>query len=248
VLKTYKSFIIFLILLLTGGSGYTQDSIEDKNQEIIKQLEAKGLTKEKLAQMMKEVEKHNPQEKENFEALRNGELSPEEAQELMKRSFSNLPPETQAKVMGASGMDPKKIAASMDKGLEVFRSLSYEEAHSHIKKKMDSSKLAGVLSKIPKSSEFVTNFLRDKEAPKKFFGILGDRKRLLTFAGCSLFIMVVSWLIKKKRKNQDLPFGEAMTKGIFHFLFFTGLKLALVGFFFHPEITPLIRIFKETYS
>lgn len=263
VLKKSQILFIALVLLFSGGLFADDDkeysyvegegTSEIEKEEVAEEADPPPaqatINQQKLQEMIADFKKYNPDKADDFDKLQTGGLSPQEAQELLIKSMSKLPKNLSKKYTGGSGMPLGKNAEkAMSAGLDAFKSLPYDTALGHIKTKIDSSKAAWAFKKIPKSYELVTNFLRDDVAPKKFFAIVKDRKRLVIFGLCSISLIVVGAIVKRRRKAKNLPFGEAFSKGVTHFFFFTSLKIALIWFFFHPEITPLIKVFKQTYS
>lgn len=236
-----------MFLLLAGGTLYSQEGEQDQQQQIQQKLKKSGISQTQFQEMLSDLEKYNP---EDIKKIQSGELSPQESEALLKKALSNMPKEVVQKYtgVGKGGMLNEKAEKAVTAGLETFRSMPYDKAYGHIKTKVDASKAAFILKKIPKSYAFITNFLRDEVAPKKFFGIIKDRKRLVTFGALSFGVIFIGWLVKRKRKKKQMALGEAFFKGFTHFIFFTGLKVVLIFYFFGAEIKPIVRVFKETYS
>ena len=263
-----KTLLIFLLVFLLGGPVYSQDDLSgdidslesdmtttdevkrdaegmelfEQKQNIDAALAKKGIKKEDLKGMMEELQKANP---EGFRKMQAGELSPEESSAMMKEAFSKLPPETVAKIMGGtSDMIGNKLKA-VSTGLNA---VPYETALANIRKQVDASKAAPFFKMIPRSHEFLTHFLRDEKASAKFFGIVKNRDRLITFAAINIFLMFVSWRIKARRKKMKLSAAESFSKGLFHFIIFTFIKLGVIWYFFSLEIKPIWAVIQKTYA
>lgn len=229
-----------------SGTKIREVEPEQDNEALAQALAKQGMSKKDLQVMIEELKNNNP---ENFEKINSGKLSKEESEALMQEMFSNLPEETLKKLTGGSGgLTGAKVEQVMEKGLSSIRNVPYDVAYKHIKEKVDKSKAAPIIKKIPKSYTFLTNFLRDEQAPKMFFNILKDKQRLTFFAFASISLIVIGFLIKRRRKNKNLPFGEAFVQGFSHFFIFTGLKVGVFFYFFHPEIAPVWRIIRQTYN
>lgn len=255
VLKKYQKYSILLTLLLAVGfciNAQEYDYVEGNDpteKEIVEIIEEEkeehGIDPNKMESMLGDLKKYSPEE---FKQIESGTLSKEEATALMQNAFLNLPPEIQKK--HASGLktgSSKNIEAQVNKNLKSFRKVPYATAYKAIKQKMNKSRLAVLYNRIPKSAEFATKFLQDKEAPKQFFSIAKDKKRLVMFATCTVGLFIFGFILKRKRKAKNLSFGESFTKGIFHFFIFNGLKLLLVYLFFGNELAPTLRVIKSTY-
>lgn len=216
--------------------------LHDQKIKIEAALQNKGIKKEDLNNLMLELSKSNP---EGFDKMKRGELSPEESSAMMKEAFSKLPKETVAKLMGSTTalLDNKLKALS-----EGLNSVPYETALENIKTQVNASKAAPLFKIIPKSHEFLTNFLRDHEASSKFFGVIKDRERLYVFAGINILLLLIGWRLKVGRKKMNYSTGESFSKGFSHFLVFSSLKLLVFWYFFSPEVKPIWAVIQKTYS
>lgn len=140
-----------------------------------------------------------------------------------------------------------KKQKEFEASLASFREAPYEQAYEHIKNKGQKSKAAPLFNKIPKFYTLATNFLRDEEAPIKFFGILKDKRRLVSFTLITFSLMIIGHFLKKRRKKKQLNLGESFMASFGQFFFFTGLKLVLFFYFFRSEIMPTWRVIKMSY-
>ncbi len=267
-----KIFTVLILVLLLGGPVFSQDdagldieSLESDvstseelgldqeavleedplpggNAKLNKELKEKGISKNDIGTMLESLRKIDP---EGFRKMEAGELSTEETNEMMKNALSKLPNKDVMKLMGGtSDLLAEKLKA-VTKGLS---SVPYETALENIRTQVDKSKAAPLFKMVPKSHEFLTHFLRDEEATSKFFGIVKDRKRLLTFAGVNIFLMFIGWRLKAHRKKMNYSAAEAFSKGFRQFILFSVIKLWVIWFFFSSEIKPIWAVIQKTYS
>lgn len=174
-------------------------------------------------------------------------LTPAQKQKLMDAISSG----NQAKVESlmkeitlSATKNPEGMQKLIKYSLEQFRSKSFAQVRAELQSKVDGTLFEPVVNAAPKLLDFFTNLLRDPLALPEFFKIAANRTKLLIFLGINILLFIIKWLIKKKEKKKKAPFGERLSR----FFFFFGLRLVLIGVFFHNELWPMVIVAKRTFS
>jgi len=144
---------------------------------------------------------------------------------------------------GAEQVKLTKIEKMFDQVKESFSKMADNQVKDLLKEKTKGTFAEGLFEKFPKIYDFLSGFLRSKEAMGSLLSITKDKTRLLYFGLCMLITFIAAFIIKKRDQN----LGKSMILSWFkRWLMFTAIRLSIIYYFFSDELSPIFKVFKET--
>ena len=145
-------------------------------------------------------------------------------------------------VRGAAGM-PKDIDAFVRAIIAPFKQMTEVELKSTLLLNTEKTVFHSLFASSPRSLLFVTRILRDNDALPSLACILKDQTKILIFIGVNIAIMFVGWGVKRYQYSIKRSFLESVQLWFFRFLLIMGMRIGVLIFFYHEELSPLWRIF-----
>lgn len=228
MLKTFFKYLsaTFVALFLCSSlviSSYAQD---DEDPDIVELQEKMNAFKESQQEMLSNMSAEDIQlQKKLQEAIASGDQA--KIEELTAKLSDNM------KKSGAKNMK-KMVQVS----LRAFQEMSPDEIRSHIGEKTQAGIAGKIFEQFPKLLDLVVNILRDPFAIPQMMDILADRTKLIIFAVINLLILIVSKIVKRAQKKKGLGLRATLRRWVF----FVGLRIAVLVGFFHIELSPLYHV------
>jgi|GEM_PF-6814530 len=239
-----KHFLSWLLALLLTGLSFGVWAQEDHYPEPLFQegLEAEGIPT--LDKVLK------PEELAEFqEAVATGD------QETIQKYTKIV-----SKRVASKGIAMDKM---VNMSLKAFRVMPRADLRAHLLNKTNGTIIGKFFNLFPSTIDLTVNTLQDPFALPAVFKIPQNRTKLLLFLGVNIFLWIMKWFFRRKRKvakleaKQNVPTHKSKRKlkskdpfvlGAFEFfLFFFIIRVCVFTLFFHREFYPLYLVVKRTY-
>ena len=185
-----------------------------------------------------------------------GATSPElKIQELLQRSQvrdnsnQNIFKSSWDYLIGSSNDENMpKPSAMLSQVLVIFQDMPDERLRNMFTGKLEGTFLEKWSNKFPKVLEFFILLLKDQAVLPSMAQMMDDRRKLIIFFICNIVVFVVGFIWKRANRNAEKTYFErAIIDRIKYSFVFWGVRIGLVVFFFHQELTPFGRLFKDHF-
>ena len=132
--------------------------------------------------------------------------------------------------------------------LVMFHDMPDEKLRNMFTGKIEGTFLEQWSNKYPKVLEFFIRLLKDHSALPSMAKIMDDRRKLIIFFICNIVVFVVGFIWKRSNRNVEKTYFErVIIDRIKYSLAFWGVRIGLVVYFFHQELTPFGQLFKNHF-
>ena len=135
------------------------------------------------------------------------------------------------------------VEKAVQKIKDSFSTMANENIKNLLMERIKGSPLEPVMKKFPKLYDFFAGFLKSDEAMKGFSNIATNRGRLINFGLCMLVTFIIAFIARKRDYNLRRPMISSWFK---RFCIFTPIRLGFVYYFFSEDLSPIVKLFKET--
>lgn len=255
-------FLSFLItgLLVTGGLSYAQDvQVQLEGQvQVQEDHDTKNLDKllkdygKDQEQVLKDAEKMLPvdeaSELPESDLGDEAVLDPNDAKPFGTKKRTGVFDPNFLKKKGADGnLQKVKYSEAVKVALAPLQKMSEGDLIKLLVENTKGSGAADYIDRYPKIAVFTVRLIKDKEAVPFLAKIADDQDKFIRFAGIMISTILLAFLLKKFMKKEGRPVMKAVSLWFFRFVIITGLRIAIILFFFGSEIAPTFRILSKTF-
>ncbi|MDC1175203.1 hypothetical protein OAT67_07395 [Bacteriovoracaceae bacterium] len=236
-MQTLKSFLIWPLLLsglfLFSLSTYSDSGAEDTSGKDVDELEKSMQDFKQSNQLLQAMENMDPAARKRLEEA----VATNNTMAIMKEMKG-------LKLDNGKSVDMKSM---MNMSLSTFQSQSEAELLAQFKQSTKATIAGPIVEKFPKLLIFLVKLLRDKIALPSLFQLLDDRKKLMIFAGCNIFTIILGFMIKRAQKKSSTGVFDGIAQWSVRFTFLTGLRIGIFIFFYGTIAKPSWIVFKNVF-
>lgn len=142
---------------------------------------------------------------------------------------------------------PTSFSDSVKMALEPLQKLSEADLLKRLDDGLKDSELKPYFEEFPNIKLLSVRLIKDKESLPSLVKILENKDRLIYFVSAMLCTIIFGYILKRAMHREGRPFIIATLMFLLRFFILLGIRLALIQYFFGPEIAPAIKVFKATF-
>lgn len=131
--------------------------------------------------------------------------------------------------------------------LATLQKLSEEELLKLLKENTKESQFGPYLDKFPKLTLFSIKLIKDKEAIPSAVKIAEDKDKLIWFGGVMISTFLLGFLLERMMRKEGRSVLGSIGLYFLRVLILTGVRFAIIGYFYGKELTPAMKVFNETF-
>ena len=138
---------------------------------------------------------------------------------------------------------------------DTFKSLDMlKESQKHITRDLIKEQLEAkpaikkITDKFPKIIDFITNVAKDEKVMPELVKMMKRKKDLLNFFYANVVLFIISFLWKLKYRKKDFFSISYLSNMFIKFFTINGLRLIILIYLFGNNLSPLWRVFKDTFE
>lgn len=262
LIKTLRSFMI-AGLLFTGGLSFSQDpaQVQDPDQATEETVHEDHDT-QKLDKVLKEYNKNQKQVEQDAEVIKQmqatgelseeeldqGQLGDEEYQKAYKQA-QNVLGDAMAKANGGKKTDLKnmKYSEAVRITLGPLQRLPESELMEMLKENTKGTRAGEYVDHFPTLMLFTVRLIKDQNAIPFMVKILDDQDKLIRFGGLMIATFLLGFFLKRLLSREGRSIPQALAFWFMRFLIMSGVRLAIILFFYGMELAPMFRVAEKTF-
>jgi hypothetical protein len=139
------------------------------------------------------------------------------------------------------------FSLSVRLALEPLQSLTEEELKQRFTEVLKDSPARQYFENFPQITTLTVKLIKDKESIPSIVKIASDRDRLIHFVSIMLLTILFGYFLKKLFHKEGRSLLGAVFFFILRVIILFGVRIYIIYYFFHVELTPAAKIFQQTF-
>lgn len=131
--------------------------------------------------------------------------------------------------------------------LAKFQTLSEQELLKLLKENTSQSKWGPYLDQFPRLSLFSVRLIKDKDAIPSAVKIIENKDKLIWFGGFMISTFLIGFLLERIMRKENRSIVGSIGLYLLRVLILTGVRFAILIYFYGDELRPAGRVFKQTF-
>lgn len=238
--------------LLFEGLVFAQEGKDQKTNEEVKQQEDHD-TKD-LEQLLRRYNTDSEKLIDDTSKIHNTdetttEVSEEDIEEIPQTEIVNAVAKKSSRKKKETEFPYKEQSFSENIRIPLakFQTLSEGELLKLLKENTSQSKWGPYLDQFPRLSLFSVRLIKDKEAIPSAVKIIENKDKLIWFGGVMISTFLIGILLERIMRKENRSIMASIGLYLLRVLILTGIRFAVIIYFYGDELQPAGRVFKQTF-